>query len=85
MLAEGSPSTMPSMQERPLRPEEKLRLALDMFASGVELMRQKLRREHPGLPASELERLVAQWVSTRPGAEHGDAVGRRREPREPAA
>lgn len=73
------------MSERPLRPEEKLRLALDMFGSGVELMRQKLRREHPELASPDIERLLAQWVSTRPGAEHGDAVGRPRKLEGPAA
>lgn len=73
------------MPERPLRPEEKLRLALDLFGSGVELMRQKLRREHPDLAPPAIERLLAEWVSTRPGAEQGDAVGRPRKPQEPAA
>jgi hypothetical protein len=66
------------MPERPLSPEEKLRLALDLFASGVELERRKLRRQHPDLTPEAIERLLAEWVSTRPGAEHGDAVGRPR-------
>jgi hypothetical protein len=69
------------MSERPLRPEQKLRLALDLFGSGVELMRQRLRREHPELALPE----IAEWVSTRPGAEHGDAEGRPRKLQEPAA
>jgi hypothetical protein len=73
------------MSERSLHPEEKLRLALDMFEAGVDLMRQRLRREHPELAATAIERLVAQWVSTRPGAEHGDAAGRPRKLQEPAA
>jgi hypothetical protein len=73
------------MSERPLRPEQKLRLALDLFGSGVELMRQRLRREHPELALPEIERLLAEWVSTRPGAEHGDAEGRPRKLQEPAA
>lgn len=73
------------MSERPLRPEEKLRLALDLFESGLELMRQKLRRDHPELGSPAIERLLAEWVATRPGAELGDAVGRPRKGQEPAA
>src|SRR5262245_17391909 len=73
------------VKERPLRAAEKLRLACDLFEAGVDLMRQKLRREHPALPAPEIELLLAHWLSTRPGAEHGDAVGRPRNPAEPAA
>lgn len=73
------------MSERPLGPEERLRLALDLFDSGVKLMRQKLQREHPDLAPREIDRLLAAWISTRPGAEHGDSEGRPREHREPAA
>ena len=32
-----------------------------------------------------IERMLAEWLSTRPGAEHGDAVGRVRESEEPVA
>jgi hypothetical protein len=64
------------MSEPPLDPAAKLRLAFELFEAGVDLMRQKLRRQHPDLDAVAIERLVAEWVSTRPGAEHGDAVGR---------
>ena len=73
------------MDERPSRPEERLRLAFDLFQAGVDLMRQNLRREHPDLPQADIERLLAAWLSTRPGAEHGDAVGRPRKAAEPAA
>ena len=77
-------SRIPGMSERPLRPEEKLRLALDLFGSGVELKRQSLRREHPQLAPPEIERMLREWLSTRPGAEHGDTVGRLRKSEEPA-
>ena len=73
------------MEERPLRPDQKLRLAFELFDAGVSLMRQKLRREHPELPAERIDQLLAEWLSTRPGAEHGDGVGRVRKPSEPAA
>ena len=78
-------STIAVMSERPLRPEEKLRLALELFGSGVELKRQSLRREHPQLAPAEIERMLREWLSTRPGAEHGDTVGRWRKSEEPAA
>ncbi len=54
----------------------RLRTALDMFEVGVELMRQKLRREHPGLAEVEIEARIRAWLSERPGAEFGDSVGR---------
>jgi hypothetical protein len=55
---------------------ERLLLALDLFEFGTEMMRQKLRREHPGASAEELEALYRAWLRTRPGAEQGDAEGR---------
>jgi hypothetical protein len=55
---------------------ERLRAAFDLFELGVSIMRTRLRREHPGATDAEIEAMVRQWLSTRPGAEHGDAVGR---------
>jgi Rv0078B-related antitoxin len=55
----------------------RLRMALELFEPGVEMMRQKLRRNHPGLADHEIEARVRAWLRERPGAEFGDAVGRR--------
>ncbi|HEU4368766.1 MAG TPA: hypothetical protein VFV05_11145 [Methylomirabilota bacterium] len=55
----------------------RLRAALAMFETGVEMMRQNLRRSHPALPDTEIEARVRAWLQERPGAEFGDAVGRR--------
>lgn len=66
------------MTERPLDPAAKMRLACELFEAGRDMMRQKLRREHPDLDDAAIERKLAEWVSTRPGAEHGDSVGRPR-------
>jgi hypothetical protein len=55
-----------------LTPAQKLQLSLDMFAYGCEMMRQNLRRAHPQADDAAIEELLR----TRPGAEHGDAVGR---------
>jgi len=54
----------------------RLRTALELFETGVEMMRKKLRRDHPGLADHEIEARVRAWLQDRPGAEFGDAVGR---------
>lgn len=53
----------------------RLRAALEMFDEGVEMMRLNLRRRHPGASGEEIERLLVEWVRTRPGADIGDGVG----------
>ena len=55
----------------------RLRTALDLFEAGVEMVRQKLRRDHPDLAEREIAARVGTWLRERPGAEFGDAVGRR--------
>jgi hypothetical protein len=55
---------------------ERFRVALDLFAAGEGMMRRRIRREHPELNAAAIEARLADWLRTRPGAEHGDAVGR---------
>ena len=47
-----------------------------MFDYGCDLMRQNLRRAHPGADDGAIEELLRAWLRTRPGAEHGDGVGR---------
>ena len=54
----------------------RLRIALAMFETGVEMMRQTLRRDHPDLADQEIEARLRAWLRERPGAEFGDAVGR---------
>lgn len=61
-----------------LTPSERLRVALDLFDVGVEVMRQNLRRRHPGEDAEAIKRRLSAWLAERPGAEHGDCVGRPR-------
>jgi hypothetical protein len=56
----------------------RVRAAFDLFEAGVSMKRASLRREHPGADPAEIERLLREWLATRPGAEHGDAVGRPR-------
>jgi hypothetical protein len=53
----------------------RLRLALDLYQAGEELMRQKLRREHPEATGDAIERLLDEWLATRPGAERHREAG----------
>ena len=55
----------------------RLRAAVEMFETGVEMMRQNLRRNHPVLTDREIEDRLVAWLAERPGAEFGDAIGRR--------
>jgi hypothetical protein len=55
---------------------ERMRLTFDLYATGEDLMRQRICRENAGLSPAEIEARLAAWLQTRPGAEHGDAVGR---------
>ena len=53
----------------------RLRLALDLFSAGEDIMRQVLRRRHPGLSDADIEMRLAAWLRERPGAPFGDAPG----------
>jgi hypothetical protein len=55
---------------------ERYRLTLELFAAGEEIMRQNIRRRFPGATPEEIEEHLTTWLHERPGAEHGDAVGR---------
>ena len=52
------------------------RTTLDLFDTGLDLMRQNLRRSHPEAGDEEIERLLREWLLDRPGAEAGDCPGR---------
>ena len=52
------------------------RTTLDLFDTGVDLMRQNLRRQHPQANEDAIDRRLRQWLRERPGAEFGDAPGR---------
>jgi hypothetical protein len=62
--------------EAPLTPADKLRLSLDMFTYGCEIMRQNLRRADPAAGDALIEERLRAWLRERPGAEHGDGVGK---------
>ena len=52
------------------------RTTLELFDTGLDLMRQNLRRSHPEAGDEEIERLLRDWLLDRPGAESGDCLGR---------
>lgn len=57
----------------------RLRTAFDLFEAGEAMMRANLKRRHPGATAEEIRGLLAEWLTTRPGAENGDSAGRPRQ------
>jgi hypothetical protein len=54
----------------------KLQLALNMYEMGETFVRQRLRRQRPDADPEDIEAEVRAWRTSRPGAPHGDAVGR---------
>lgn len=64
------------MDDAVLDHSERYRMTLELFAAGEEIMRQNLRRRLPAASAEEIEARLVAWLSERPGAEHGDAIGR---------
>jgi hypothetical protein len=57
-------------------PADAFRMTLDLFETGLEMMRQNLRRRHPEATEAELDRLLHMWLLDRPGAQFGDCSGR---------
>jgi hypothetical protein len=54
---------------------EAFRVTLDLFETGVALMRQNLRRQDSSATEEDIDQRLAAWLHHRPGAELGDAVG----------
>lgn len=54
----------------------RMKMAFDLYEVAEMMMRQNLRRRHPQADEVEIERLFVSWLQRRPGAEHGDGVGR---------
>jgi len=51
---------------------DSFRTALDLFQTGVDVMRENLRRRHPEADDDEIERPLGKWLQDRPGAGCGD-------------
>lgn len=55
---------------------KRMQMAFDLYETAQLIMLQNLRRRHPDLDDAEIERRLVEWRHRRPGAEHGDGVGR---------
>ena len=55
---------------------KRMQVAFDLYETAQLIMRQNLRRRHPELDEASIEQLLVEWRHRRPGAEHGDGVGR---------
>lgn len=53
----------------------RMRTTFDLFDLALKMQRQNLLRRHPGADEGEIDRRLAEWLRTRPGAELGDAAG----------
>jgi len=62
-------SFMPSVSDA-------FRTTLDLFSTGLDLMRQNLRRDYPDADDDEIDQRLRQWLHQRPGAASGDGEGR---------
>ncbi|WP_437679640.1 hypothetical protein [Sorangium sp. So ce131] len=54
---------------------ERFRVAMALYELGEQMLRQKVRRQHPEAGDDEVDARVAEWLHRRPGAELGDAEG----------
>ncbi|MCB1252666.1 MAG: hypothetical protein M9891_00850 [Austwickia sp.] len=57
-------------------PRERLLMALEMADLGEQMVRSRIRREHPDLEEAGVQEAIARWRRDRPGAPHGDYPGR---------
>ncbi len=75
MLSGGRGSPLPRLPGMSTTPAQRLRTALDLFELGEQMMRSRLRREHPEMDDAAVQAAVETWLRTRPGAEDGDFPG----------
>jgi hypothetical protein len=55
---------------------ETLRATCALADTARDLKRAQIRLEHPALDSDQVEAMLVCWLQTRPGAVHGDGVGR---------
>jgi len=58
------------------RVAQRFRVALDMYEFGERMARSGLRRRHPDATEEQIEQMLREWRTARPGAPGGDAAGR---------
>lgn len=57
-------------------PRDRLLLALEMADLGEQMVRARVRREHPELDESGIQEAIARWRRDRRDAPYGDCPGR---------
>jgi hypothetical protein len=62
--------------DHPDRLVDRLHTAVDLWATGVALQRQTIRRRHPAASDAEIDAMLNHWLQQRPGAEMGDGPRR---------
>ena len=63
----------------PIRDPEVLKrmeMAFDLYEAAESILRQNLLRRNPRATEEQIEEGIRSWLRHRPGAEHGDGVGR---------
>ncbi|MBP7777144.1 MAG: hypothetical protein KA371_08460 [Acidobacteria bacterium] len=53
---------------------ERFRTTVDLWATGLTLRRQAIRRNRPDASDEEVDALLTAWLQERPGAEWGDGA-----------
>ncbi len=74
-LPDGTSADLVVNEGRDDRIADAFRTTLDLFDTGLDLMRQNLRRRHPDAGDEEIGRFLREWLLSRPGAESGDCPG----------
>ena len=69
-------SSIRTTDEADLTVAQKLRVAMDLCESGMDMQRERLRRLHPEADDAEIQDRLVAWLRARPAAEDGDAEGR---------
>jgi hypothetical protein len=72
---------MASLPEPPATPAARLRTALALFADGVNIMRENLRRSFPGESQEQIGRRLRAWLRERPLPGEGEREFRPRRER----
>jgi hypothetical protein len=54
-----------------------LEVVFELLDLAEGMVAARYRRQHPGAAQAEVDAAVRAWLRDRPGAPHGDAVGRR--------
>jgi hypothetical protein len=58
--------------DRTSRLVDRLHTAADLWATGVTLQREAIRRRHPDASDQDIEAQLNHWLMDRPGAKAGD-------------